>query len=91
MTAIDEISRALGRIEAGQENIQQDLEHAAESRQLLYSEVRKINDRLVSLETLPKRIDAAEDDIKGLQRWRWHAGGVVTLAVAILGWIGFKH
>jgi hypothetical protein len=91
MVAIDEISRALGRIESGQENIQEDLKHAAESRQMLYGEVREIKERLVSLEMLPKRVDGAEEDIKGLQRWRWHAGGVVTLAVAILGWIGFKH
>jgi hypothetical protein len=90
MVAIDEISRALGRIESGQENIQEDLKHAAESRQMLYGEVREIKERLVSLEMLPKRVDEAEKDIKGLQRWRWHASGVVAVVLLGIGYL-FKH
>jgi hypothetical protein len=57
---------------------------------MLYGEVREIKERLVSLEMLPKRVDEAEKDIKGLQRWRWHASGVVAVVLLGIGYL-FKH
>jgi hypothetical protein len=81
MTKIDEISQALGRLEEGQTNIQNETSFAREQR-------REILTKLDVLSGLPDRVKALEQTVAIHEKWRQRGIGIAIVISAIFGFLG---
>ena len=83
--SLNEESAVLGRLAGAVERLE-------ESEKETRATLQVLNSTLIRMETVPNRIDAAEDNIKDLQRWRWKLAGGGAAVASLFGYLNFfKH